>query len=89
MRPIRAGIITRFDKLKDQDDGSIVYKFELDTDPTEELTVCIPADAQQDTPVKDQLVLVYLHPADSKWSKHAVQVVRDVPERIVLQYGQK
>ncbi len=89
MRPIRAGTITHFEQMSEQSDGSIVYKFRLDSNQDESLTVCIPAANRADTPVLNQRVLVYLYPEDSKWPKHASQVVRDVPERIVLQYGQK
>ncbi len=82
MRPIRVGKIISIEVLKQQE-GSVVHKFFLDSNPTEELTVCVPNTNRLETPVVEQNVLVYLHPEDSKWAKHAVQMVRDVPERNV------
>lgn len=82
MRPIRVGKITSIEVLKQQE-CSVVHKFFLDSSLTEELTVCIPHANRLETPVVEQSVLVYLHLEDSKWAKHAVQVVRDVPERNV------
>lgn len=82
MQNTRSGTIKTIEMIVDQGDA-LVHRFTLDTNPEEELTVCMPNSIASETPVLHQSVLVFLHPADSKWPKHAVQVVGDVPQRVV------
>lgn len=81
MKNVRSGTIATIEVIRDQGDA-LVHQFTLDTNPSEHLTVCIPTSVANETPVLNQQVLVYLHPADSKWPAHATNIVRDVPHRV-------
>lgn len=78
----RAGIINSIELYIDQG-CSKVYRFRLDNNPIEELTVAIRTEDEADTPKLYDQVLVFLHPADSKWPKHATRVIRDVPNLVI------
>jgi hypothetical protein len=81
MSTVRSGTIINIEVSFEREDA-VVHKLTLDTNPEEELTVCMPNNLVDETPVLNQKVLIFLHPADSEHPKHASKCIRDIPERV-------
>lgn len=72
----RSGTITDVEFIKVQENNSKVYKFRLDSNPSEQLTISVKF--THDTPRPGRTAMIALYPEDSKWPLHVKEVIFDL-----------